>query len=258
MCRDLRFIGKVRLLYHRIITDPMYARGLKNIDRFIAPSVYMKDIAERDGFTSIVIPNGTTLFSESPKDVKDCTRTLAFGGRLEKGKGVDVLLRAFARTLAVFPDARLIVAGDGRERESLVSLAADLGVSQKVEFLGHVDRAALEGVYQRADVAVMPSVWTEAFGLAGIEALSVGRPVIASSVGGIPEWLIDGETGYLVTPGDPDALYAAIKKIFSDPERLVQMMKTSRSRAEEFGIDVHAKKIAALYADLLRKKRKIV
>lgn len=249
----LRLKGIIRLLYHRIVTDPLYAVGLKNISVFISPSKYMEDIARQDGFTSVLVPNGTTLFAYAKKETKDLAHRIAFAGRLEKGKGVDVLLRAFQHVYQAFPDARLMVAGDGVEKTALIQLAQELRVESAIDFLGYVDRSRLEDLYVHADIAVMPSVWTEAFGLSGVEAMSVGRPVVASRIGGIPEWLIDGETGYLVPSGDVAALAEAIQKIFADPDLLARMMEHARKRAEEFSIEVHARRIQDLYTRLLRK-----
>ena len=75
-----------------------------------------------------------------------------------------------------------------------------MGLENNVTFIGHVDSSSIVNVFQSADITVVPSVWEEQFGMIGPESMACGTPVIGSDVGGIPEWLIDGKTGYLVPP----------------------------------------------------------
>ncbi len=253
--RHLRFVGWAKYVYHRCVNGPLYWLGFRNVDLVITPSVYMQTLVARDGYANVCIPNGTALFAHHPLSATELTPTVVFAGRLETYKGVDCLLRAFAEVLKTIPDARLIIAGDGTEREHLEQLTRDLSLTAAVEFVGHVGRSEVENIYQRAALAVMPSTWVEAFGLSGIEAMSVGRPVVASRVGGIPDWLIDGTTGYLVPPQDTRALAGAIIKLLANPDTLQAMMHNARARAEAFGIEQHAVQILDLYAAVVRQVR---
>jgi len=133
--------------------------------------------------------------------------------RLEAEKGHPTLLEAWPTVLAAFPDASLLVVGEGSRREALETMAAELGIADRVVFTGRRDD--VPAVTAALDVAVLPS-YREALGLTILEAMALSRPVIASNVGGIPEMIEDGITGLLVPPHDPDALASAIIRLLRD------------------------------------------
>jgi glycosyltransferase involved in cell wall biosynthesis len=151
--------------------------------------------------------------------------------RATAAKGVVHLLRAFDR---VDPGigARLpvlIYFGDGPDLEQLKRVGSELGARDRVIFAGYRDdAAALSG---GADVCVVPSVWAEAFGLAALEPMASGVPVIASRVGGIPEIVVDGETGVLVTAGDEAALATALGRLLSDAGERQRLGQAGATRA---------------------------
>ncbi|NTV44196.1 MAG: glycosyltransferase family 4 protein [Candidatus Yonathbacteria bacterium] len=248
---NLTLAGRLRFLYHQLLTDPVFHLGLHNVDTIISPSAYIRELIAREGFSSVYIPNGIRLFSHSPLTQETYSPTVVYVGRLEPLKGVDILLRAFAKVSVRFPDARLLVAGDGSDRERLETIATELGILPVVQFLGYVDVDTLVATYVRAAFAVVPSMWMEAFGLVGVEAMSVGRPVIASDVGGVSSWMVDGETGFLVPPGDVAALVAAMTRFFEHPELVLSMGKKARGVSEKFGIDSHATDIIRVYTDTI-------
>ncbi|MEZ4271458.1 MAG: glycosyltransferase [Myxococcota bacterium] len=140
-------------------------------------------------------------------------------GRLEWVKGHDVLLRSFAslRQQGYFQEWMLVVAGDGSQRQVLEELARTLGISQAVTFLGSCSESEVLTAYQAARIFVLPSR-SEGLPLALLEALARGLPCIASSVGGIVEVLVDGESGRLVDPGSVEALSAALLDIAERPD----------------------------------------
>ncbi len=129
-----------------------------------------------------------------------------FLGRITPQKGLGYLIRAMAK---IETRCRLVVASDGYELPRMRALTAKLRLEDRVSFLGAVDYAAVVDLYTRARVIAVPSVWPEPFGLVGPEAMSYGVPVVAFRVGGIPEWLRDGETGFLVEPKDVSGTGAA-------------------------------------------------
>ncbi len=144
--------------------------------------------------------------------------TACFVGRLEAEKGLDVLLNALARV----PEVGLVLAGSGRERPSLERLAGDLGVSERVHFVGYVPQDRLPSFFAQADVLVLPSVTTRSFketwGLVANEAMNAGLPVVATdAVGAVAGGLvIDGETGLVVPEHDVERLAAALTQLASD------------------------------------------
>jgi glycosyltransferase involved in cell wall biosynthesis len=133
--------------------------------------------------------------------------------RLESEKGHPTLLEAWPSVVAAFPDATLLVIGEGSRREALETMAAELGVADRVVFTGRRDD--VPAVTAALDIAVLPS-YREALGLTVLEAMALSRPVVASNVGGIPEMIEDGVTGLLVPPHDPEALAAAIIRLLRD------------------------------------------
>jgi glycosyltransferase involved in cell wall biosynthesis len=137
--------------------------------------------------------------------------TFVFVGRLTEQKGLAVLFAA----LQGVPAARLLLVGDGPERAALVRLAETLGIAGRVTFAGPLRRDDVLRYLAGARAAVLPSLW-ENLPHSAVESLSVGTPVVASAVGGVPEIVHDDENGLLVAPGDSAALAAALRQLLQD------------------------------------------
>jgi glycosyltransferase involved in cell wall biosynthesis len=148
-------------------------------------------------------------------------------GRLSEEKRQVDLIKAFDYVLKVFPKANLLIVGDGDMREKLTSLASRLGISGSVMFAGF-QRNVFEYL-DKMDVFVLPSR-TEGFPIVLLEAMAVGLPVVASNVGGIPELVVNNETGMLVRPLRPKELSKAIVELLSDPERMCTMAEKGKRR----------------------------
>ena len=172
--------------------------------------------------------------------------------RLAWKKGIRHLVEATARILESVPDARVVVAGDGPLRGELEAQAAALGAGRRVFFLGsRPDSIELMAAF---DVFVLPSV-IEGMSNALLEAMAVGRPVVATDVGGNPEVVVDGETGFLVPPGDPHPLATATIKLLQAPEMAVEMGAAGRRRVmERYRVEVMTRRIEDLYDTLLGRK----
>jgi glycosyltransferase involved in cell wall biosynthesis len=175
--------------------------------------------------------------------------TLGFVGRLAAGKGLHVLVRAIAQAVQEVP-VRLLVAGDGPEHEELVALAGDLGVGDRVAFLGLVHD--VQAFWQRCQVAIVPSNhFIESFCLAAVEAAACGKPIIATRNGALPEVVRDGTTGTLVAPGDVGALAGMIVHYATSPTLREAHGAAGRIWAsEQFGIDQCAGAYIDLFAEL--------
>ena len=232
------------------------------IDWLIAVSdaIVRKIVAENRDSTAISrIYNGVDLerFDEAPG--RDVVRkefgipsdapVVAAIGRLEPEKGHPTLIEAWPLVHHHFPQARLLIAGEGSERDRLEGLAAAHLRSElccdSVAFLGRRDD--IPAVLAAADVVAMPS-YREAQGIAILEALAAERPVVASNVGGIPEMITDGETGTLVPSHDPSALAAAIIALFTHPDRAAKLAAAGHEMVhEEFCIDYMMRDIEAIY-----------
>lgn len=205
---------------------------LKHLTQAVAVSGTVKELwCQEDGIDRsrvLVVPNGVPdIFTARPAREEGGSGSLTFGylGRLSPEKGVDVLIEAFARACDRLARARLAIVGDGTERSSLEAMARMLGIQTRVDFLGvrHDVATMLAGM----DVFVLPSR-REGLPMAILEAMSMGLPVIATAVGGVPEAICDGVNGLLAPPDDPSAIADAMVRIALDAPLRQSLSKQSR------------------------------
>ncbi len=149
----------------------------------------------------------------------------------ERYKGADSLISALPTVLKSFPEAVLVLVGDGEDRKRLEQLALDLGVSQHARFLRGLTQEDLFACYANCDVFSLPSSG-EGFGLVFLEAMAHAKPVIGGAHGGIPDIVEDGVTGLLVPHGDISRLSSALESILADPLRAKQMGAKGRARVQ--------------------------
>jgi glycosyltransferase involved in cell wall biosynthesis len=173
---------------------------------------------------------------------------VGFVGRLEPRKGVLELVRAADSFLREHPDARLTVvgapsAGGERYEKELRRAVASSDVGGRIELAGHRPDAA--SAMADFDLLAVPSL-AEPFGTVAAEAAAAGVPVVASDVGGLPEVVLDGETGLLVPPGDVGALAAAVTGLLGDRDRLLALGRRAHEEAERFGPERYADRVEAL------------
>ncbi|MEU6774069.1 glycosyltransferase [Streptomyces sp. NPDC046759] len=180
-------------------------------------------------------------------------RTIVYVGRMDRSsawKGVDVLVRAFARIATDVSDTRLRLVGDGDALPGLRALADELGVAERLETPGALSGDALTDAIRTAAILALPSLTeAESFGMALVEGMACATPVVGSAVGGIPYVVADGETGLLVPAGDPDALAAACAKLLTNGDLADQMGTQGRRVAEERYAWPH---LTARYLELFR------
>lgn len=177
---------------------------------------------------SSAIHNAVDYPPGTPPVASPAQPVVAAAGHLREDKGFDVLIDAFALVRARFPAARLLLAGDGPDRAALEAAARPLG--DAVRFLGWVPPEAMPDLLDRAAVVAVPSR-AEAFGLIALEAALRARPVVASSIGGLPEVVDAPETGLLVDADDPGALAGAICSLLEDPARAARIGTAAMERA---------------------------
>lgn len=194
-----------------------------------------------------VISNGVAASAGTTTPVSVDPPRLLYIGRLIELKHVDLVIEATARLSSRFPALRLTIAGVGPSEASLRALAADLGIADKVEFLGLVDHDDVPDLLRSASVVVMPSAF-EGLPLVALEAAWAGRPMVGSRSTGLIDAVIDGETGCLVEPGDLEALTTALGDLLADPASARALGAGARARAEqEFSLEVCADRYEALY-----------
>jgi glycosyltransferase involved in cell wall biosynthesis len=185
---------------------------------FFVVTDYMREELIRQGFAAERIhifppvpPPTDTLFASTFSE----RNLIIYAGQILRGKGVDCLIRAFAR---LQHPARLIILGSGSYQEACQKLAHDLGVAERVEFPGFVSRDRLAEYYAHATMAVVPSVWPEPIATIGLEVLRYGIPVVGFDAGGIRDWLRDGETGYLIPWMDIETMSQRLDQLLGDKE----------------------------------------
>ncbi len=183
---------------------------------------------------------------EIPSDNKVIT-TIA---HLIPEKGVDYFLEAAKILLASEKALTFLVVGEGSHIKKLLDLTNRLEIYKNARFLGLRDDT--DEILKETDIFVCPSVWNEAFGLVIAEAMGCGKPVVASSVGGIPELVEDGITGILIPPARPKDLAKAITTLLQNDELVLRMGQAGRKRAEKyFDIKMWVDKTIALYEGCL-------
>jgi glycogen(starch) synthase len=200
-----------------------------------------------------VIYNAIEVPALAPAPLPRAAPLLVCLGRVVHDKGFDVALSAFAELTPRFPNARLVIAGDGPARPELETQAQALGIADTVEFLGWVAPARVSELMNSATLVVMPSR-RETFGLVALEAALMARPVVGSRVEGLPEVVVDGRTGLLVDEEDPTALARAIAQLLADIGTAERMGQAARRRAQElFGIERLTDAYDGLYQRLTGK-----
>ncbi|HNT35498.1 MAG TPA: glycosyltransferase, partial [bacterium] len=171
--------------------------------------------------------------------------SILFVGRLVRYKGLEVLLRAM-----VGIQANLFVVGEGILRGSSQRLASELGVADRVIFLGKVPEETLAGLYAGCSVFVLPSVSNnEAFGLVQLEAMAASKPVVSTNLPtGVPYVNRDEVTGYVVPPDNPEALMSALNRLLATPSLALRMGQSGRSRVEqEFRLELMIERTLEVY-----------
>jgi L-malate glycosyltransferase len=230
--------------------------SIEQSDAVTAVSTYLRNETYRafgcDTCDIKVIPNFVNLQEYRPGE-PGCRERLAPPGHklmthvsnFREVKRVKDVIRVFARVQRAMP-ATLIMIGDGPERVDAENEARDLGVSAQVQFLGRLDSVA--SLLQGSDLFILPSQ-TESFGLAALEAMACGAPVVASRAGGLPEVIDDGVNGILEPVGSVEAMGRRAVELLRDPERHGAMRAAAIAKAEEFSAD----RIVPMYEDFYRE-----
>ncbi len=185
--------------------------------------------------------------AQAKEDLGIPSRAAVIGtvGRLTPIKGHRFLIEAARGVLAEHPDTVFILVGDGESAEALSSLATRLGISGNIRFLGW--RPDVAEIISAVDIFVFPSL-NEGMGRAVVEAMALGKPVVASRVGGIVDIVRDGENGLLVPPADSDELAAAIKSLLSDPAERERLGQEGKRQALLYDAERMVRRIEVLYS----------
>ena len=218
----------------------------QRIDKVIAPSRFMRSKLIEGGW-----PEDKVVFLQNFADDAILNRAanagadatdrenpyLLFFGRLSVEKGVDTLLRAFDAALPNLPqDMRLVVVGDGPDAADFETLASSLGCASRIEFAGYQTGEALQSYVEGASLAVASSRWRENMPYSIVEAFAAGTPVVGTDIGGIPELVDEGETGFICEPGGVQSMADAISRgtsAFSEQSAYSRLQFNCRSYVME-------------------------
>jgi len=203
-----------------------------------------------------VIPNFVSPIEYHPPTGGSCRAILAKSGHkilvhvsnFRPVKRLTDVIRIFAGVHKAMP-ATLILVGDGPDRDAAEQEADRLGLKGDVRFLGKVDQVA--ELLRGSDLFLLPSQ-TESFGLAALEAMACGLPVIATAVGGLPELVVSGETGFLAPLGAVDAMAAEATAILADPARHARMREAAANRALASATESIVPQYEAMYEEVMR------
>jgi glycosyltransferase involved in cell wall biosynthesis len=214
------------------------------------------DIAEK----IVVLPNGV-----DPKEIDEARRhpasvtngkpLIVSVSNLVPTKGIDINLRALSSLLGNMPELTYVIVGDGPERSRLEQLARELGISSNVRFLGQLDHAAALKHVAAADIFVLPS-WQEGFGVVYLEAMALGKPVIACSGEGPADFINDGKTGFLVPPRDIESVARLARRLAeNEQERRSVGQRASQFVLANFTWMAVARKLSELYKEIVDERK---
>jgi glycosyltransferase involved in cell wall biosynthesis len=239
--------GMLRVFARVWATSPFLESQLRDVFRIPAERVFgFPNLIEVDRFERIPLvrtrPAGTPL-------------RVLLASRLVAMKGVETAIRAMAKLQPGV--ARLRIVGSGREplQRYLDGLVRELGVEDRVEFAGAVPPGEIAREFQDADLFMLPTEY-EAFGIAFVEAMAAGLPVLATRVGGVPAVVPDGEAGVLLEPRDVDGFARVLGEMAADPARRERMGAAGRARARRlYALEERLGELVALYGQMLRETR---
>lgn len=244
------------------IYEMVDALSLRRMDRLVAVSGAVRDDLVKRGMRRDnvdMIYNGLPLESYDSRAADPDVRSdlglpqdafvIGAVGRLAAVKGFEYLIDAMALVIGEIPNCRLIVAGDGPMREDLNRRISTLGLTSSIQLVGY--QASIVRFLSAIDLFVMPSL-SEGLPVALLEAMACRKPVVASSVGGIPEVVVDEQSGALCPPADPESLAVRIQQLFHDVSGRGRIAALGRKVVEEnFSAKGMARRYQQLYAELL-------
>ena len=234
---------------------PVLAKMLRDADRVTAVSpAVADDVLEYEPSVAArlsVIVNGITPPVHDVSPVPKGPPRLLCMGRLDHQKGFDLAVAALARLRGTYQEARLVVAGDGPERDRLRELARELGVDDRIDFLGEVGPEDVGPLLDACRAVVMPSRF-EGLPLVALEAAWAGRPIVAAESPGLADAVVPGETALTVPAEDADALAKGVAQLLADPERAGELGRRARAVAESrYSLDRCVDEYERLYHDVV-------
>jgi glycosyltransferase involved in cell wall biosynthesis len=222
-------------------------------DVFISPSQYLADKYVQAGFPKDkmnVLWNGIDVerFPRSNKQKDDLPVEIAFFGYFGRHKGIEVLLKAVAMAKSR-SSIRLNLIGEGDRESAYRQIISEAGLEKSVKFWGKVDNSRIAEFYDFVDVLILPSIWPENQPVSITEAMASGIPVIATDVGGMPELVVNEETGLTFPLGDVNALARCLDRLVGDAAMRARFGANGRRLIQQFSFAKQVTKLEKMYAD---------
>ncbi len=257
--KDMRkYTGKKVFTYHNMwgegiglqhyaseVSDRMFKKTLDTFDHIISVSDFVRNDLIRRGIPEDMVTTATPCLERYPEITGEEEDYILFVGRLVRTKGLDYLIEAMQHV-----DTRLVICGKGPDMKRLQKKAEHLGVSDKVELKGWVSEEDKDSYMRRCKLFVMPSLY-ESYGLAALEILSYGKPVVCTDVDGLPMTVQDA--GVFVRPKDPSALAEAINKVLSNDDLRHGLGRNARAVAERQNVSATVDIVEDVYRKVLEK-----
>lgn len=238
---------------HHSTPAPLWKRAAYHCLLPLSNIVCISEYVRNCWVSKKVISTQRLLTIHNSVDVEACIASMTRGGQFRREhsiplgsvvvtqvanmipeKGFADLLRAAKLVLARDSSIHFVMAGEGIQRRELEAMAEAFGINRHITFTGLINDPVREGLFSASDIVCQMSRWNEAFGFVIAEAMACGKPIIANGVGAIPELVKDGETGYLIKPGDIEELSQSILRLAAD-EKLRQALGTNgQSRCKQF------------------------
>ena len=226
---------------------------LKIVDRALPPSNYMREVLLKFGFdrekvemiyNGIEVTGKETMTTEKNK--------VLFVGYVDKRNGTYYLIESISPVKKVIPTIKLVIVGTGPEITGLKHFAKKLDIEENVTFTGRISDSKLEQEYGESNVVVLPSIWPENCSIVILEALAHGKPLITTYIGGNPELVENGISGFVVEPRNLEQIAEKIIQILSDKNLVKRLGENARISVEEkFTIEGQVEKTISVYERLV-------
>jgi glycosyltransferase involved in cell wall biosynthesis len=246
-----RLPAKLYALYRNVWSElNVFASKYKSI---VVMSDFIKNecvIAGADSENVQVIPYFTLPINQQTNVAQK--KKLLYCGRLSQIKGVHTMIEALKPLFQKYEDLTLDIIGDGPFKDRLTKLVTELKLDDKVCFHGWLGRKEVAQALDNSYLVLFPSIYPEAFGISGIEAMMHGKPVVGFDVGGVSTWLKDGVTGYLVPKKDINQMRRRVEELMNDENLAKRMGSAGREMAlRDFSPDVHISKLKKVYQSVV-------
>lgn len=224
-------------------------------DMILPPSNFVGNMIKKDGVKTEIktLPNFVDTEFFNPKGNEDDDYVFFFG-RLSIEKGIINLVKAFSKQQY----GKLLIAGDGPEKENIVKYINDNNLNDRVQLLGFVSHDQVKEYISKCSFVVLPSIWYENCPYSILETFAMGKPVVGSRIGGIPELIEDGKNGFLYEYNDIDKLSKILEDLFKDTELRKKLGVESRKMAEDkYSINKYYEKLMNIYKELIGEKQHV-